>query len=589
MDHLKIVHINDTDYYYASDVQNAMPNIFVGCRYLKNIIDKAAMTNKDYCYVREKKGALIATNGKYPRLDILLLAVDWVNNNEPSIGMAPEIILLDDSEKFRDEKNNVIDIEMRGSRIYNQCYFDVNDVASGFGMSSLYRNIIDKDTGYDEGIHYKYFQSAIFHDMEKCAVSIAVKPTPKSYSKKLFLTYKGLLRVLFVARNKSADHFVDWATKTLFTVQMGTSEQKKELATVELGVPIRYSNGPFSCSLESISSVYLLTLGYVKDLRSTFKINPKYGDKMILGKFGYTNDLKRRFDEHNRDYGIMPNVSLNLLIFKNVDDEQLSNAEAELKLYMRETNRSFEYENRKELIIFDTADLFGIASKYESIYRSYQSKTNKLIEIIKDKDHEIALLKAENLLRARESEIALINAQHDNITKNFEILLQKEQHEKVIRTLMDKIDLLTRTNNPCIEQSNDIMINVKLPKQGNTDIQDNNSDSESKDKIIGPSTKSNGDKRIRIRKKNNKPKVCIERIKIKEIIDEFIEKMLIKTSDCRDFITTAQMTAKYNDFAVSKGSIKVKPFHLKSIFDTRQLLYKKSRLTNGYICVKFSS
>jgi len=584
MENIRVIEVNSGRYYFASELQDVQPNIFMGCRYLKNIIDKAKLTNSDYCYAREKKGKWSVTNGSSARYDKLLLAIEWVENYEPVIEMAPEIILLDDSEKFIDDNNVVIEIEARGTRDCDNCFFLVNDVANGFGISALQNTIIDKNSSYNINEHYKWFG---INTRNKVKNLIEV-------NKRMYLTYGGLLQVLYTSRTKSAKKFTTWATKILFTMQMGTIEQKKELASIELGIPIRYSNGTFGESFKSKSSIYLLTLGYAKDLRNTFKIDPKYHDKMVLGKFGYTNDLKRRIDEHNRDYGTMPNVFLRLLIYKYVDDDKLSNAEAELKRYMRESNRSFEYENRIELIIFDKSDLSGITSQYEYISISYQSKMSKVNEIIKDKDHEIALLKAEILLikeqyinKAKDSEIALINAQHENKTKNLELLLQKELYEKKILSLIEKNDIPTYINNQHIGQSNDTVMNAELSKYSNTDNQDDNNDNEPNEETVEPSIKSDKEKGVRIRKKNNKPKICIERIKIEEIIDEFIEKMLIKTNDCRDFITTAQMAAKYNEFATSKGSIKVKPFHLKSKFDTRHFLYKKSRLANGYICVKF--
>ena len=56
--------------------------------------------------------------------------------------------------------------------------------------------------------------------------------------KSLFLTYTGLLRVLFVSRNKNAETFTIWATQKLFTMQMGSKEAKEILGTEVLNIKI---------------------------------------------------------------------------------------------------------------------------------------------------------------------------------------------------------------------------------------------------------------------------------------------------------------------------------------------------------------
>jgi hypothetical protein len=61
----------------------------------------------------------------------------------------------------------------------------------------------------------------------------------------LYLTYIGLLKVLFSSRNKQVDRFVQWATETLFTAHLGTSDQKSKLTAKLMGV-----------SLEAVKEVF---------------------------------------------------------------------------------------------------------------------------------------------------------------------------------------------------------------------------------------------------------------------------------------------------------------------------------------------
>ena len=67
-------------------------------------------------------------------------------------------------------------------------------------------------------------------------IYIEKKTSKQKVTKELFLTYEGLLRVLFVSRSGVAHKFTSWATEKLFTIQMGTQKQKRTLASNILGV-----------------------------------------------------------------------------------------------------------------------------------------------------------------------------------------------------------------------------------------------------------------------------------------------------------------------------------------------------------------
>ena len=78
-----------------------------------------------------------------------------IDNN--GVSEAPEIINLDDSEKFKDSDDKIVEIETRGTRKYNDIYFSVEDVMFGFGIKGLNKTIIDERNKYVEEVDYKYF------------------------------------------------------------------------------------------------------------------------------------------------------------------------------------------------------------------------------------------------------------------------------------------------------------------------------------------------------------------------------------------------------------------------------------------------
>ncbi len=57
------------------------------------------------------------------------------NNDIP---IAKPVLELTDDEKFKDEHNNIIEIETRGERLHDQIYFKVKDVSIGFDIKFSY-------------------------------------------------------------------------------------------------------------------------------------------------------------------------------------------------------------------------------------------------------------------------------------------------------------------------------------------------------------------------------------------------------------------------------------------------------------------
>ena len=110
---------------------------------------------------------------------------------------------------------NIVEIETRGSRNCNDIFFKVKDVSVGFEMDRLQNTLVDDRWGYENNKDYKYFMC---------------KKNKNKITKEVFLTYEGILRVLFVSKSGKTKQFIKWATETLFTVQMGTKQQKKTIS-----------------------------------------------------------------------------------------------------------------------------------------------------------------------------------------------------------------------------------------------------------------------------------------------------------------------------------------------------------------------
>lgn len=177
--------------------------------------------------------------------------------DDKGIEVASEIIELNDLEKFKDENGTPLNIETRGECKYNKIFFKVKDVSQVFEIDNLKTTIIDKRGEYSKNIHYKYFYC------KKMDIS------QNKTSKILFLTYEGILRVLFITRNQKTIPFIKWAVEILFITQMGLKEDKQKLVSNILGINAQVVKEVFNCDTNTLPCVYLFTLGYVKDLRKS--------------------------------------------------------------------------------------------------------------------------------------------------------------------------------------------------------------------------------------------------------------------------------------------------------------------------------
>jgi len=317
--------------------------------------------------------------------------VEEANGEQQEIENAPPLLHLDDGEKFHDADGNVIEIETRGERHEDKIYFKVKDVSVGFGMPNLNEILLHKETGYTRGVDYKLMFNHSALTNGQC----------QTIKKCLFLTYEGLLRVLFVSRNKNATLFRKWATTKLFTIQMGTREQKVKLGAEILNTSPRTLKAIFDKYAANFPSIYLMSLGKVRELRETFGICENIPDDSIVYKFGFTDDLARRVIELESEYSKLPGVTMTMGTFQIIDTKYTSEAESEV----RETFTAWDARMKapqgyNELVALDEKQFANIKKLYRRIGEEFAGATrglqNEIIELkdgIKEHENVIARLK----------------------------------------------------------------------------------------------------------------------------------------------------------------------------------------------------
>jgi hypothetical protein len=261
----------------------------------------------------------------------------------------------------------------------NKIFFKVKDVAISFNIDRLQDIILMENTNYNINTHYKYFACEKLNDL--------VKNTTKEVVKKdLFLTYEGILRVLFITRNGKTSKFIKWATETLFAIQLGTKEQKQKIVSDILGVGAKVVKEVFNCDTNTLPCVYLFTLGYVKDLRESMNIEVKYEDNFIVAKYGRTDNLSRRTKEHLSHYKKIKNSDLKLKHYCYIDPQYISSAENDIKNFIECLGLKFNYNSEEEIIIIpnDVKYLKLISEKFDHIGKKYSGHITELIMKIKD-------------------------------------------------------------------------------------------------------------------------------------------------------------------------------------------------------------
>jgi hypothetical protein len=424
---MEIIKMDDINYILGDYILKNAPIYSKGCRSSRDLVRQKKIPAANYIYVRNINNTWIKTEGKSVKFDKVIIKEEILNtipelknNNEvisdsQEIEKAPGLILLSDSEKFKDNDGNVIEIETRGERNVNNIYFKVKDVADNFKMNNLINTILSVNTNYKEFNHYKYFI-----DINKS-------------KKELFLTYEGLLRVLFVSRNGKTAKFIKWATETLFTVQLGTPEQKRRLTADILGINAKVIKEVFNCDANTLPCIYLFTLGYVKDLRESMNISKEYEDNSIIAKYGMTKNLSRRTTEHLKHYKTIDGCELKLKYYSYIDPQYISVGESDIREFINSLDLKLTFNNEEELIVIPNKFIKLISEKYEHIGKKYSGHVSELITRIKELEDTLEKqelkhnLEMQKLYNEKEKAISEIQSQKEK--SDLELRLQKEKYE----------------------------------------------------------------------------------------------------------------------------------------------------------------
>ena len=315
---------------------------------------------------------------------------------------------------------------MRGEKTDEGLYFKVYDIGKGFNLMEINKKITEKTSDYEYDIHYKFFKDNGGKNSD----------TVTPFKKKMYLTYHGLIKLLYCNRSQNAIKFQKWATRVLFSVQMGNIEDKVEIVAECMGASIKTVMEVFKKNVTTIPCVYLFFLGKVKDLRKTFNLDDKYDNEDTLYKYGMTNDISRRCKEHNKTYGKLNNVNLELSRYTYIDVLYTSKAENKISHYFDMANMKVDHNIYNELVVISKKDEKYIDELYNDVSLQYMGRNTELINKIKDLENEIKIKNAE--LNNKDTIILL---KEQEIEHKDTIIKLKESENEIIKLKIQLNDL----------------------------------------------------------------------------------------------------------------------------------------------------
>jgi len=346
------IELNGKTYFDINYVANKNPNFTRGCVNTNKVILKHKIPTDAYVFVslNKKNGYTILPNDTNYKARKMLILKEWIDeynvtanlnssnnlldSSLQSLPDLPDLLEIDDEEKFKDAQGNVIDIIVRGERDPYKIYFKAKDIGEMLNIERIKDSLNCATSEFVENVHYVYFNNV--HKSGE-------KDTKSNNNKVTYLTYKGLLRMLFVRRHPIADHFVDWAINVLFRAHLGTQEQKTELVAQVKGMNLEAVVCMFNANVNAMPVVYLIQLGQAKNIREKLNLSNDIPDEAIIFKYGLSKDGRKRFEQHIRTFRLM-GLEPELKYYTHVDPIYLSQAEIVIKRFFVESGWNVQHE-----------------------------------------------------------------------------------------------------------------------------------------------------------------------------------------------------------------------------------------------------
>lgn len=437
------------DFYLLDELKEYDPKFFYGCAQKgpEKIVEKKNILDFEVVKYTKKDGDYNWSESTFNyKRSKLLVGLRWAADNIPKLcgkiggykyEDAPPLLELTEEECFKDKNGRKLDVEVRGERSEDKVVFKAKDIARIFEMDNLNIVIVEKKSFVKgEDYHVYSINNRLTNGESSTNGS---KPC-------IFLTYNGLLKVVFESRSGIAKTFRSWATKVIYTAHLGTPIQREEVSKTILRADSKCVKTVLSKSVHTTPCIYLFSLGKVKDLRKLeyFKEALKNASGGTVYKWGRTIDLKRRTGEHNITYGSIEGVTLVLEIYAHIDPINVISAESDIKNYFNSEvyHDPILLENFKELVILNREEFLTTREKYNDLQNQYGGCLKDLVDKNNLQSQEIKELKYE--LTIKNKDIELKNKDIELLEKDVKLERERSKSsllEKEVEILNLKLQL----------------------------------------------------------------------------------------------------------------------------------------------------
>ena len=444
------VHFNERIWFDLDDVIQMNQGFFHGClRYKRQAITKKNIPEEHYVFVSVTKKGMTICAPEYKRAKILV-SIEWVSNNvtkkqeerQPSqrkdvsvkrrqrkasepkeqrgLRVAPEPIVLEEHELFRDIEGQVVHVDVRGERNEEGIWFRCSDIEKLFEMENLSDNVTHT---LDEGQDFEVF--LLPHARTIYGHGVIEQPAPalrKRRVKAIFLSFNGLMRVIFASHSTTAKRYRDWANRICFAGLFGSDEQRVNAAADVVGVPTSSLKEVFEIAAVKVPCLYLFFIGKVVDMKKHYDELKDHKSGMLF-KFGRTDNLLRRCKEHIKTYGTLKESNLRIRLWVPINPDHLSAAETEISRFLKD--KKVPFQQHSETVVLSLKDLKPLRLEYERAFKMFGIETSEVAGL-RDRVKELTWIMNNN-----EETIKLLNKTlSDMMAREAHWLKDKDNHEK---------------------------------------------------------------------------------------------------------------------------------------------------------------
>jgi hypothetical protein len=213
--------------YLLNDLIAFDRSFFVGCiREPRKTIEKKNIPEDQYWFATYFKGGWFPESPENRKAKILI-SDEWTHNNLPKFTgnqdnykykPLPPLLELEEHEKFN-RRGKVFKMEVRGDKTREGIRFKCEDVARIFEMDLIHN--IDRWLVRTE---YEIFCSYNPFKLKGSEQNVGGQPTST------YLTFDGLLKIIFASRSGTAYRFQDWVSDIIYAAHLGTSQERVNAA-----------------------------------------------------------------------------------------------------------------------------------------------------------------------------------------------------------------------------------------------------------------------------------------------------------------------------------------------------------------------